>query len=59
MNEYPTIDCNNNKNKNNYDYENLKNKVFVTFDYSYYHIIPKTASMHIANRMNNLNTLIK
>ncbi len=39
--------------------EYSKNKIFLTFDYSYYQNIPKTASMHVGNRINNLNSLIK
>lgn len=40
----------------NYEYQ--KNKVFLTFDYSYYQHIPKTASMHVGNRINSLNSLV-
>jgi histidinol phosphatase-like enzyme len=36
----------------------LKNKIFLTFDYSYYQNIPKTASMYVGKRINNLNALI-
>lgn len=39
--------------------EYLKNKVFLTFDYSYYQNIPKTASMYIGKRINNLSSLIQ
>lgn len=37
----------------------LKNKIFLTFDYSYYQNIPKTASMHTATRINNLHRMIE
>ena len=37
----------------------LQNKIFVTFDYSYYQeLAPKHSSMHFGQRTNNLRSLV-